>query len=108
MGEAKNGAKTLHFDGSIKLEFRGAKVTRDAGLLAVRELDEVLRLTDIAAEMLSEARANNRRHYLSGLFRQSVYVRLAGPAGADRRKIQGHGQEALLSGRRRLRLAGHL
>ncbi len=48
MGEAKNGARTLHFDDSIKLEFRGAKVTTDAGLLAVRELDEVLRLTDTA------------------------------------------------------------
>ncbi len=78
MGEAKNGAKTLHFDGSIKLEFRGAKVTTDAGLLAVRELDEVLGLTDMAAEMLSEARANNRRHDLAGLLRQSVYARLAG------------------------------
>ena len=30
MGEAKNGAKELEFDGSIKLEFRGAKVTTDA------------------------------------------------------------------------------
>lgn len=78
MGETKNGAKTLHFDGGIKLEFRGAKVTTDAGLLAVRELDEVLGLTDIATCMLSEARANNRRHDLAGLFRQSVYARLAG------------------------------
>jgi len=78
MGETKDGAKTLHFDGSIKLEFRGAKVTTDAGLLAVRELDEVLGLTDMATCMLSEARASNRRHDLAGLFRQSVYARLAG------------------------------
>ena len=78
MGETKNGAKRLDFDGSIKLEFRGAKVTTDAGLLAVRELDEVLGLTDMATCMLSGARANNRRHDLAGLFRQSVYARLAG------------------------------
>jgi hypothetical protein len=83
LGEAKNGAKTLHFDGSIKLEFRGAKVTTDAGLLALRELDEVLGLTDMAAEMLSEARANNRRHDLAGLLRQSVYARLAGYEDAN-------------------------
>ena len=78
MGETKNGAKRLDFDGSIKLEFRGAKVTTDAGLLAVRELDEVLGLTDMTTCMLSGARANNRRHDLAGLFRQSVYARLAG------------------------------
>ncbi len=78
MGEAESGAKRLDFDASIKLEFRGAKVTTDAGLLMVRELDEVLGLTDMAACMLSEVRANNRRHDLSGLFRQSVYARLAG------------------------------
>jgi hypothetical protein len=28
MGETKNGVRTLPFDGSIKLEFRGAKITR--------------------------------------------------------------------------------
>jgi hypothetical protein len=78
MGEAENGAKRLDFDAHLKVEFRGAKVTTDAGLLVIRELDEVLGLTDIATCMLSEARANNRRHDLAGLFRQSVYARLAG------------------------------
>ena len=78
MGETKNGAKGLQFDRRIKLEFRGAKVTTDAGLLVIRELDEALGLTDMAASMLSEARANNRRHGLPGLFRQSVYARIAG------------------------------
>jgi len=41
-GEAENVGLKLHFDGHLRLEFRGAKVTTDAGLLAVRELDEVL------------------------------------------------------------------
>ena len=78
MGEAQNGSKRLDFDAHLRLEFRGAKVTTDAGLLAVRELDEVLGLTEMAAGMLAEGRANNRRHDLTGLFRQSIYARLAG------------------------------
>jgi hypothetical protein len=78
MGEAKNGAERLDFDGSIRLEFRGAKVTTDAGLLVIRELDEATGLTEMASGMLAEARANNRRHDLAGLPRQSVYARLAG------------------------------
>lgn len=44
----------------------------------VRELDEALGLTEMAAEMLSGGRAKNRRHDLTGLLRQSVYARLAG------------------------------
>lgn len=70
MGETKSGAKRLDFDGSLRLEFRGAKVTTDAGLLAVWELDEGLGLTDMAGEMLVEARGRNRRHDLTGLLRQ--------------------------------------
>jgi hypothetical protein len=69
----------LHFDGHLRLEFRGARVTTDAGLLAVRELDDMLRLTADAGDMLHDSRTGrNTRHELSGLLRQSVYARLAG------------------------------
>lgn len=86
VGEAKNGAKTLHFDGSIKLEFRGARVVADGGPLVAREPDETLGLTDMAASMLSEARAGNRRHDLAGPLKKSVYARLAGYEGAGDRE----------------------
>ena len=51
MGEAKKGCFRVQFNRRIKLEFHGAKVTSDAGLLLYRELDEVLGLTAIGAKM---------------------------------------------------------
>jgi hypothetical protein len=79
VGESENAALRLHFDGHLRLEFRGAMVTSDAGLLAARELDDALGLTEIAGEMLQDNRTGrNVRHDLAGLLRQSVYARLAG------------------------------
>ncbi|RJP34020.1 MAG: IS1380 family transposase [Actinobacteria bacterium] len=79
MGEGENGYLKLDFDGHLRLEFRGAKVTTDAGLLAVRELDEALGLTEMAAVMIEDARTGrNIRHQMTDLLRQSVCARLAG------------------------------
>jgi hypothetical protein len=79
MGETSEQALRVDFDSSVKLEFHGAKVTSDAGLLAYRELDEAFRLTDSAAEALFDARrGRNTQHSLTALLRQAVYSRLAG------------------------------
>jgi hypothetical protein len=54
-------------------------MTSDAGLLACRELDDAMGLTDSAEEYLKESRTgNNIRHKLIPLLRQSIYSRLAG------------------------------
>jgi Transposase DDE domain group 1 len=78
-GEAKEPPLRATFDRRIKLEFHGARITSDGGLLAYRELDDALGLTATAAEVLSDRRrGKNTQHQLVGLLRQSVFGRLAG------------------------------
>ena len=78
-GESRKPHLRVDFDRRLKLEFHGSKITSDAGLLAYRELDEVLGLTDLGGAALSDLRrGKNRRHLLTGLLRQSVFGRLAG------------------------------
>src|SRR5256885_16823300 len=78
-GEADRAALRLNFDRHLMLQFRGSVITSDAGLLAYRELDDRLGLTDAGGEMLADARTGrNGRHRLVGLLRQSVFGRLAG------------------------------
>ena len=78
-GELKSEALRLDFDRRLLLHFRGSVITSDGGLLAYRELDDVLALTTSGGERLAEARTGkNRRHLLVGLLRQSVFGRLAG------------------------------
>ena len=79
MGDGEKTPLRLRFNSRIRLEFRGATITSDAGLLAFREFDDALGLTRIAADCFQESRTGrNIRHHLVPLLRQSMYSRLAG------------------------------
>ena len=54
MGEKTQNALKLQFNKRLRLEFHGARITSDAGLLACRELDGVLGLTEMVPTYLQE------------------------------------------------------
>ena len=79
MGELQHEAFQFTFNGFLKVAFQGSRITSDAGLLLVRELDERLGLATLIAEYLSDSRQGlNTQFSLADLLRQSVYSRLAG------------------------------
>ena len=75
MGERLN----ICFNRKIKLEFHGARLTSDGGLLAYMELDEALGLFNSASDVMNDKRTGRSIQYdMTNLLRQSVYSRLAG------------------------------
>ena len=79
MGEKEKKPFQLTFNGLLKVDFHGSRVTSDGGLILVRELDERLGLGTVIDEHLSDSREGwNKKFPLADLLRQSVYSRLAG------------------------------
>jgi hypothetical protein len=88
-GESNDGALRLDFDRRLKLEFHGSRITSDVGLLAYRELDDALGLTDMVGDELVDPRTGkNGQHEMTGLFRQSVFGCLDGYEDENRRNHQ--------------------
>jgi hypothetical protein len=78
-GASSDRGDRVDFDRRVRLEFRGAQISSDGGLLVMRELDDALGLSDLASAALRDNRiGRNTVHRLDGLFRQSVFGRLAG------------------------------
>ena len=79
MGELQTEPFQFAFNGFLKVAFQGSRITSDAGLILIRELDERLGLATLIAEHLSDSRQGlNTQFGLVDLLRQSVYSRLAG------------------------------
>ena len=76
--DATSGPLRLSFNPQLRVEFRAATVTSDAGLLLPRELDERLGLDAlIERHRMNPRTGDNRQFPLPDLFRQSIYNRLA-------------------------------
>jgi hypothetical protein len=78
VGERQEQPFELSFNGRLRVDFQGARVTSDGGLLLVRELDERLGFGELIERHLADVRGKNTQLPLADLVRQSVYSRLAG------------------------------
>jgi hypothetical protein len=79
VGEKQNRSFQFCFNGFLKVDFQGSRVTSDGGLILIRELDEHLGMNQLIEQHLSDSRrGKNTQLPLADLVRQSVYSRLAG------------------------------
>jgi Transposase DDE domain group 1 len=78
VGEAQEEPFQLSFNGGLRVDFQGSRVTSDGGLLPVREQDQRLGFGELIQRHLSDRRGKNTQLPLTDLVRQSVYSRLAG------------------------------
>ena len=62
MGDGEKASLRLQFNPKVRLEFHGSTITSDAGLLAFREFDDALGLTEIAEDHLQESRTARPSH----------------------------------------------
>jgi len=59
VGERQEQPLRVSFNSSLRVEFQGARVTSDGGLLLVRELDERLGFGELSERHLTDARGKN-------------------------------------------------
>src|SRR5216684_5454314 len=79
VGETQDRPFQLSFNSALRVDFQGARVTSDGGLILVRELDERLGLSELMDHHLSDSRrGKNIQLPLADLLRQSIYSGLAG------------------------------
>ncbi len=79
MGENNFNTIQAKFNKKIKIKFCDEKESSDGGLLAIRELDERLKLVEGLAERIKDKRDKNLIEYeIEELIRQRVYQIIGG------------------------------
>jgi hypothetical protein len=93
VGESPSQPFQLSFNASLKIDFRGSRVTSDGGLILVRELNERLGFGELIHQHLSDSCCGRNTQFpFADLLRQSVYSRLAASAsGFGRRHGESNG-----------------
>ena len=72
-GERENSSVIPSFNKTICIDFRGAKISSDAGVLMLREIDERFNITAPLGDRLHDPRrASHLRHTYLDLIRQRV------------------------------------
>ena len=78
-GAGSDRGNRVDFDSRVRLEFKGAQISSDGGLLLMRQLDDALGLSAIAgSELRGNRPGRNKVRPPEGMFRQAVFSRLAG------------------------------
>lgn len=78
-GERENTTVIPSFNRFIRIDFQGAKISSDAGVLMLREIDERFNITTPLRDALADPRrASHLRHTYVDLIRQRVYQMAAG------------------------------
>ena len=102
MGEKQTGSFQFCFNGFLKVDFQGSRVTSDGGLILVRELDEHLGMNQLIEQHLTDSRrGKNTQLPLADLLRQSVYSRIAGYEDVNDRRATLDGELGFSCARRR-------
>src|SRR6266851_9337426 len=84
VGDTQMRPSQFSFNDALRVDFQGARVTSDGGLILARELDERLGFGELVDRHLSDSRrGKNIQLPLADLLRQSIYSRLAGYADVN-------------------------
>jgi hypothetical protein len=86
VGERQEQPFQLSFNGSLRVDFQGARVTSDGGLLLVRELDERLGFGELIERHLTDGRGKNTQLPLIDLVQAVDIQPPGGLRGCQRRR----------------------
>jgi len=76
MAQPKSESVSVGFDPRIKLEFHGAKVTYDGGLLTYRDLEDALGLFESVFHMMLPSRWSGVAHWHLPAFIPHIFCKI--------------------------------